>query len=116
MKRVFISHAKDDAWFANHIAADVRCCGASTFLDETDVTPGDEFKKIILSEIARCDDLIVLLTPWSAGRSWVWVEVGAAWGPRQAHRRGAIWINHIRRRKSERRPSYSRGHSRATIK
>jgi hypothetical protein len=80
MRRIFISHGKEDSWLAKHIASDVQYCGASTFLDETDVSPGDDFKKIILSEVAACSELIALFTPWSAGRFWVWVEVGAAWG------------------------------------
>jgi hypothetical protein len=79
-RRVFISHGKDDSWIANHIARDVEYCGASTFLDETDISTGDDFKKRIHAEIAACNELIALFTPWSAGRFWVWVEVGAAWG------------------------------------
>ena len=26
----------------------------------------------------KCDELIALLTPWSADRNWVWIEIGAA--------------------------------------
>jgi hypothetical protein len=80
MRRVFISHGKDDSWIASHLARDVQRCGASTFLDETDISRGDDFKKIIHKEIAACDELIALFTPWSSSRFWVWVEVGAAWG------------------------------------
>jgi hypothetical protein len=80
MRRVFISHGKDDSWLAIQIARHVQSCGASTFLDETDIKAGDDFKKKIHTEIAACNELIALFTPWSAARFWVWVEVGAAWG------------------------------------
>jgi hypothetical protein len=78
--RVFISHGKVDSWVADRIARSVQECGASTFLDETDIAKGDDFKKLIHTEIAGCSELVALFTPWSAQRSWVWVEVGAAWG------------------------------------
>ncbi len=78
--RVFISHGKGDAWVAAQIAARVRSCGSATFLDETDIAKGDDFKKRVHAEIGRCHELVALFTPWSAQRFWVWVEVGAAWG------------------------------------
>lgn len=77
---VFVSHGKEDAWVANRIAQGIRECGASTFLDETDIAKGDDFKKLIHREIEYSDELVALFTPWSLNRSWVWVEIGAAWG------------------------------------
>jgi hypothetical protein len=79
-RRIFISHGKEDSWVADCIARDVRGCGAATFLDQMDISTGDDFKRKIHSEIAACSELIALFTPWSAERFWVWVEVGAAWG------------------------------------
>lgn len=78
--RVFISHGSHDLWVAAQIARAVRETGAEAFLDETDVPKGSNFKKRIHEEIGRSDELIALFTPWSAKRSWVWVEIGAAWG------------------------------------
>jgi hypothetical protein len=75
-----VSHGKEDSWVAHKIAQDVQECGASTFLDESDIEKGDDFKKIIQAEIKASSELIALFTPWSAQRFWVWVEVGAAWG------------------------------------
>jgi TIR domain len=80
LARVFISHGKLDSWLASQIAARVRLCGSTTFLDETDIAKGDDFKKRIHAEIVKCSELVALFTPWSAQRFWVWVEVGAAWG------------------------------------
>jgi hypothetical protein len=79
-RRVFVSHGKDDSWVAGRIAREIQSAGATTFLDETDIPKGDDFKTRIHSEIKACSELVALFTPWSAQRFWVWVEVGAAWG------------------------------------
>ena len=77
--RVFVSHGQEDSWVAGQMAARIRECGSTTFLDENDVATGDDFKRRIHAELAQCAELVVLFTPWSAHRNWVWVEVGAAW-------------------------------------
>ena len=77
---VFISHGKADAWVAGQMARCVRDCGATTFLDETDIAKGDDLKARIYKEISNCNELVALFTPWSASRFWVMAEVGAAWG------------------------------------
>lgn len=78
--RVFISHGSEDRWVAAQLASCVRQLGADTFLDETNIPKGGDFKQIIHREIASCNELLALFTPWSAKRSWVWIEIGAAWG------------------------------------
>ncbi len=78
--RVFISHGSEDSWVAAQLARSVRDRGADTFLDETNIPKGGNFKQIIHREIAASDELLALFTPWSARRSWVWIEIGAAWG------------------------------------
>jgi hypothetical protein len=78
--RVFVSHGWDDRWVAHQMA---RCivsdAGASAFIDIFDVSKGDRFEERIRQELPKCDELVVLLTPWSVRRNWVWTEVGAAW-------------------------------------
>jgi hypothetical protein len=76
---VFISHGSDDSWIAAQIARRVHDLGPDTFLDETSIPKGANFKQIIHREIASSDEVIALFTPWSAKRSWVWIEIGAAW-------------------------------------
>jgi hypothetical protein len=65
------------------MAKSIREAGAATFLDETDIQKGEEFKEAIYREVRLCNELVALFTPWSAKRSWVWVEIGAAWGQRK---------------------------------
>jgi hypothetical protein len=77
---VFISHGTHDSWIAAQIARVVRETGAGVFLDETDIPKGANIRQRIHEEIGRSHELIALFTPWSSKRSWVWVEIGAAWG------------------------------------
>ena len=59
---------------------EVGSLGGSPFLDETSIPKGyPDFKRIIRDEIKASKELIALFTPWSAMRSWVWIELGAAW-------------------------------------
>jgi len=50
------------------------------FLDTTDISAGDDFRKTILARIRECQELAVLLTPSSIDRAWVPAEIGAAIG------------------------------------
>jgi len=52
--------------------------GAEPFIDIFDLKKGDRIEQKILSELPLCDELVVLLTPWSVRRNWVWTEVGGA--------------------------------------
>ena len=78
--RIFVSHGSDDSWIAAQIAKRAQELGADTFLDETNIPKGAKFKQIIHREIAQSDEVVALFTPWSSKRSWVWIEIGAAWG------------------------------------
>ena len=78
--KVFISHGTQDLWLAGQIAREVQTLGAFAFLDETNIPKGSpNFKTIIRDQISTSNELIALFTPWSALRSWVWIEIGAAW-------------------------------------
>jgi hypothetical protein len=77
--RVFVSHGSHDLWIAAQMARCVRETGAETFLHATDVEYGANYKERLREELARCNELIVLITPWSRIRSWIWSELGGAW-------------------------------------
>lgn len=77
--KVFVSHGTDDAWVASQVAKRVRDLGAEAFLDQTNIPKGANFKVLIHNELTTSHELIALFTPWSAKRSWVWIEIGAAW-------------------------------------
>ena len=76
---VFVSHAGEDTWVARQIALGISDCGAHPFLDEADVEVGAEFEEDIREFLDRAHELLVLVTPWSLERPYVWAEIGAAW-------------------------------------
>jgi hypothetical protein len=77
--RVFVSHSWSDLWVARQIERRIReDARAETFIDAFDIAKGDDFEDRIFDEMRRMDELVVLLTPWSVDRHWLWVEIGAA--------------------------------------
>jgi hypothetical protein len=78
-KLVFVSHSGEDTWVARQIAREVEARGARSFLDEADIDIGAEFEEDIRDVLDKADELVVLFTPWSLARPYVWVEIGAAW-------------------------------------
>ena len=76
--RVFVSHSSLDMWVARQIAEHIGSRGAATFLDCHDLQDGD-FEDTIRAAISDCDELALLITPWSLKRRFVWMEVGGFW-------------------------------------
>jgi len=74
--KVFISHSSRDTWVATQIATHVRLTGAATFLDEADIEHGDDFDDEIVKASKLCTELLLLLTPWSVERPYIWLEIG----------------------------------------
>lgn len=52
------------------------------FLDEADIDKGADFEEEIVAFLEKAHELVVLLTPWSMDRPYVWAELGAAWSRR----------------------------------
>ncbi len=77
--RVFISHATADKWLATTLCEKIEATGATTFRDDRDINGGDDIPDTIRKAIDAADEMVVLLTPNSVNRSWVLMEVGAAW-------------------------------------
>jgi hypothetical protein len=76
---VFVSHAASDEYVARKLADDISGTGAESFVDAVDVQAGDEIATRIRDGLAKCSELVVLLTPASKDRRWVWMEIGGAW-------------------------------------
>jgi len=78
-KLVFVSHSGEDTWVARQIAREIKARGARPFLDEADIDVGAEFEEDIREFLDQATELLVLFTPWSLARPYVWAEIGAAW-------------------------------------
>ena len=79
---VFVSHAGTDTWVVSRMAEKIETLGAKVFLDEAHINIGEDFEERILYALDQANELLVLLTPWSLTRPYVWAEIGAAWGKR----------------------------------
>lgn len=84
--QVFVSHATADKWIATTFCEKIDAIGATSFRDDRDINGGDSIPQAIRTEIQVSRELVVLLTPDSIERSWVLLEVGAAWGRRKDYR------------------------------
>lgn len=76
---IFISHATADKWLATTICEKIESVGATTFRDDREIDGGDDIPDKIRAAIKKSKEFVVLLTPDSANRPWVLLEVGAAW-------------------------------------
>lgn len=77
--RLFFSHGGDDTYIVQQfLKPKVESSGAAVFLDAGKIEYGDDFRQLILAELAQCDELLVLFTQSSLQRPWVLAEVGAA--------------------------------------
>jgi TIR domain len=75
--RVFFSHGGDDTYVVELLKPRVEGSGAHVFLDTGRIDYGDNFRQMILEELVKCDELLVLFTKSSLKRPWVLAEVGA---------------------------------------
>jgi len=80
---VFISHASPDLWVAKQLESQARACGADTFLDSVRIEHGDDFEEIIITEAEDSTELLVLFTPITSERKYVWLEIGMFLGARK---------------------------------
>lgn len=74
--KVFISHASVDAWVARQIEASVKECGAESFLDCVHIEYGDDFDDDIIDAAEDATEILVLFTPTSKDRKYIWLEIG----------------------------------------
>jgi len=81
-RRVFLSHAADDATLAHYLADIIRQGSKATVFVASkagDIPTGSDWLSAIEEELKRADTYLLLLTPFSVKRFWLWYESGAAW-------------------------------------
>lgn len=76
--KIFISHSSKDKWAAKRISSELNNIGVKTFLDQKDIKTGESIDESIQSNIADCDDLLILISPASLNSHWVLIELGGA--------------------------------------
>lgn len=81
--RVFISHASSDNQVARRLERKLRACGVTTFLDCEHIEYGDYVDERLIDEAHQCSELVVLFTPQSLDRKYVWLEIGMFLGAKK---------------------------------
>jgi hypothetical protein len=76
--RVFVSHGGGDGFIVRHVAPEIEQAGAICFLDKGQIKYGDDFRRRIFEELYACNELLILLTPSSINRPWIFAELGVA--------------------------------------
>ncbi|QTR48954.1 toll/interleukin-1 receptor domain-containing protein [Candidatus Thiothrix anitrata] len=77
--KIFFSHGGEDTYIVEHfLRPKVEASGAKVFVDSGKIKYGDDFREIILRELKKSHELLILLTKSSLTRPWVLAELGAS--------------------------------------
>ena len=77
--RVFVSHRRTDSELATHVANQVKRSGLDTYLDVIDdalLKDGPQLAERLLTRMARCQQLIAVVSAETSGSWWVPWEIG----------------------------------------
>jgi HEAT repeat protein len=74
----FFSYAHEDAEFAQRLAKDLRAGGAAVWIDRLDIKPGERWDRAIEDALAKCPQLLVILSPAAVESTNVMDEVSLA--------------------------------------
>ena len=74
----FLSYARDDAEFVLRLAKDLRTGGAGVWIDQLDIAPGQRWDRAVEDALAKCLELVVVLSPAAVESTNVMDEVSLA--------------------------------------
>ena len=74
----FLSYAREDAEFVLRLAKDLRAGGAGVWIDQLDITPGQRWDRAVEDALAKCLELVVILSPAAVESTNVMDEVSLA--------------------------------------
>src|SRR5438046_2664417 len=74
----FLSYARADAEFVLRLAKDLREGGASVWIDQLDIAPGQRWDRAVEDALAKCAQLVVVLSPSAVESTNVMDEVSLA--------------------------------------
>jgi hypothetical protein len=76
---VFLSYGHLDGFLVDRLKEQIEAItGVFVFLDINEIEFGDAFRQKIIQELSQTDELLVMLSPSSIKRSWIYAEIGAA--------------------------------------
>lgn len=75
---MFFSYSRDDREFAFRVAEDLKGAGASVWLDQRDIVPGERWDRAVEDALTECRCVVVTLSPSSVTSTNVLDEVSFA--------------------------------------
>ena len=79
----FVSYSRVDSDFALRLAGDLKSAGASVWLDQLDIVPGQRWDHAVEDALANCPCVLVILSPDSVASTNVMDEVSFALGEKK---------------------------------
>ena len=77
--RVFLSYGHHDGFLVDMLKKKIKdIAGISVFLDVDEIEFGDTFRQQIVQELVQSDEILVMLSPSSIKRAWIYAEIGVA--------------------------------------
>jgi len=74
--KAFVSYSRADTDFVLRLCQDLRAAGASIWLDQIDIHPGEEWDQAIERGLSECGLMLVVLSPTSVASQNVLDEIG----------------------------------------
>jgi hypothetical protein len=74
----FLSYAREDAEFVLRLAKDLRAGGADVWIDQLDIKAGERWDCAVENALAKCPELLVILSPAAVESANVMDEVSFA--------------------------------------
>ena len=74
----FFSYCREDSEFALRLAGDLKAAGASVWLDQLDIAPGQRWDRAVEDALTNCPRMVVILSPASVNSTNVMDEVSFA--------------------------------------
>jgi hypothetical protein len=74
----FVSYAHEDTEFALRLAKDLRGGGAAVWMDRLDIKPGQRWDRAVEDALAKCPQLLMILSPAAVESTNVMDEVSLA--------------------------------------
>lgn len=78
--KVFMSYSSKDWQLAEWIKKELEAAGAEIWIDERDMEFGRPVLDQLLKALGECQEVVVLISPYSARSKWVPMEIGVALG------------------------------------
>ncbi|MAU01033.1 MAG: hypothetical protein CL608_28140 [Anaerolineaceae bacterium] len=79
-RQIFISHASQDAEFAQKLANDLRANGWQTWMAPDNIRPGEKWVEAINRGLSESGGFVLVLTPSAVESRWVQSEMNVAIG------------------------------------